>query len=117
MYPAAYPLNGKQTIKFSDINANTGKALSLQAFVYLTGDVNNPTAVTAEGVVTKGPGIGGNLTEPFTFGPAVGDTKSVHFVDCIDTMAGPGGIEDGYANLVALDISQSSPMTVTVGQP
>ena len=116
VYPNSYPLNGKQTIKFNELNEKF-KNIQLQAFLYLTGDVNNPTAVTAEGVVTKGPGVGGNVTEPFTFGPAVGDTKSVHFVDCLDTVAGPGGIEDGYADLVALDISQAAPMTVTVGQP
>ena len=114
-YPQAYPLSGKQTLKFAELI--NGKPGSLQAFVNIKNDPNNPTLVTAEGVVTKGPGIGGNLTEPFVFGPAAGDTKSVHFVDCIDATAGPGGIEDGYANLVAVDITQASNLVVTVGQP
>ena len=115
-YPQAYPLNGKQTIKFNELNA-LFKNIQLQAYVYITSDEFNPTLITALGVVTKGPGVGGNLTEPFTFGPAVGDVKSVHFLDCLDATAGPGGTEDGYANIVAVDVTQASDLTVTVGQP
>jgi hypothetical protein len=83
-YPRGYPINGKLIYKFQQLTA-TGAQYQIQAFIRLgTSDIDtDPTHITVQGTVIKGPGIGGAVGATFAFGASYAPTKNINLGDCI----------------------------------
>jgi hypothetical protein len=83
-YPRGYPINGKLINKFQQLTA-TGAQYQLQSYLRLGTDPadTDPTHITVEGTVIKGPGIGGDVSATFAFGAAFAPTKNINLTDCI----------------------------------
>jgi hypothetical protein len=110
VYPKAYTPNGKEVIKYNELDA---KLHPLQTQVFLrfgATDPANPTLVTLTGLAIKGVGIGGDLNQSFTFGPEPGDTKSIDFLDCVAAT----GNTVGDTQLKKLHIAPTGNMSLTL---
>jgi hypothetical protein len=85
-YPNAYPLQGKLTYKFENQLDAKGKGIQMQTFIRTYTDEDDPggSNVYVTGTVIKGPGVGGEITNAFTFLPT-DSTKNVNLVlGCTD---------------------------------
>lgn len=83
-FPRAYPLQGKLTMKFDQLDAK-GKQIQLQAYVRLSHDIADPdgTHWQMEGTVIKGPGLGGDLSATVRLQPTT-STKNLNPLECTD---------------------------------
>jgi hypothetical protein len=117
-YPASYPLQGKLTYKFNELDAKS-KNLSIAAYVRGGRDPldTNPTNFQITGIVTKGVGVGGDITATLSFFPDLLSTKNLNFLDCVANPA------TRNASLAALQIfagdgsdagTAPDPLTVTI---
>jgi uncharacterized protein YfcZ (UPF0381/DUF406 family) len=101
-YPASYPLQGKITWKFTQLNA-LSKNIALQMYVRGGRDEldPNPANFTISGIVIKGPGVGGDTQATLQFFPDLLSTKNLNILDCTANPATQN------ASLADLDVSQS----------
>jgi hypothetical protein len=117
-YPASYPLQGKLTLKFNELDAKL-KQLTIATYVRGGRDPldTNPANFTIEGIVTKGVGVGGDVAATFTFFPDFSSTKNLNFGDCL---ANPATQNASLAQLLILPGDGSDadtvadPLTVTI---
>lgn len=99
-YPAAYPLQGKAIIKFDQLTA-TSTNIQLQAYVRLQADAADPEDdIAITGIVTKGPGIGGQVRGTFALFPT-NSVKNINVIDCI------AAVPAGNAVTVEMKLSQA----------
>jgi hypothetical protein len=108
-YPTGYPLQGKLLYKYGQADA-ASKQIQNQFYVRLGADDLDPdiTHITVDGIVIKGPGIGGDVSAVFAFGAAY-STKNVNLTDCT------AGTAAGNASLAALLIDQADGSDVGTG--
>jgi len=101
-YPAAYPIQGKLVIFFSQLDALLHP---IQSQLYVRGgrDPLDPNFAnfTLKGISIKGPGVGGDVSATLQFFPNLFSTKNLNITDCIANPATKN------ASLAALDITQS----------
>ena len=83
-YPQAYPLNGLITFKYLQLTA-ANVAIQNQFYTRLGTDPldTDVTHITVKGIVTKGPGIGGDVSATFAFGASFAPTKNLNLTDCL----------------------------------
>jgi hypothetical protein len=99
-YPASYPLQGKLTYKFNELTTAL-KNIQMQAYVRGGRDPldPNPTNFTIDGIVIKGPGVGGDIGTTLSFFPDLSSTKNLNFTDCL---ANPATRNASLAQLLVL---------------
>jgi hypothetical protein len=87
-YPVAYPLQGKIIYKYTQFDA-LAKQIQNQFYVRLGADAADPdiTHITLDGIVIKGPGVGGDVSATFAFGASYAPTKNLNLLDCTATTA------------------------------
>lgn len=90
-YPDSYPLQGKVTWKFEQLNVLL-KQIQVQQYIRLGRDAldANPQHITVEGIVIKGPGLGGDSSAVIDFYPTT-STKNINVINCAVPLT-PGGI-------------------------
>jgi len=112
LYPHTYPVNGKETLQYNEVNPTTLAHLSTQFYFRLKAPdpVNSPTLVNLHGIVIKGVGIGGDADTSFNYSPQSGDTKSQNLLDCVAAT----GTTASNAALFKLHITPASSLTVTL---
>jgi hypothetical protein len=84
-YPNAYPLQGKLSMTFAELTP-AAKAVKIDTYVRSYTDDDDPNASNfyLTGIVTKGPGLGGLVTNTLTFLPT-DSTKNINLVEgCTD---------------------------------
>lgn len=117
-YPNAYPLQGKQTMKFAEVDAAL-KQIQMQAYIRTYTDDDDLTAMThVVGTVIKGPGLGGRLTTGFGFFPTDSTKNNNLAAGCTDGIS--GNAVGGELWIVGADSSLDTDgdvevITVTIG--
>ncbi len=83
-FPRAYPLQGKVAMKFDQTFAN-GAPIQIQQYVRVGHDISdpNPTHVKLTGIVTKGPGLGGDVSATLRIWPTT-SVKNLNPLECSD---------------------------------
>jgi len=83
-FPASYPLQGKLVYKFNELDPLLHQ-IQMQAYVRGGRDAAdpNPTNFTINGIVIKGPGVGGDIATTLSFFPDLASPKNLNFTDCL----------------------------------
>lgn len=80
-YPYAYTIQGKATTKFDQTLPNLAQ-IQIQSYLRLEADVADPEDdLKVRGIVTKGPGIGGEVRATIALFPT-NSTKNINVIDC-----------------------------------
>ncbi len=83
-YPRAYPLQGKVIMKFDQTFANL-VPIQIQQYVRAGRDISDPNLshVKLTGIVTKGPGLGGDVSATLRVWPT-SNVKNINPLECSD---------------------------------
>ena len=80
-FPHAYTIQGKATTKF-DQTFSTLAQIQMQSYLRLEADTADPEDdLKVRGIVTKGPGIGGEVRATIALFPT-NSTKNINVIDC-----------------------------------
>jgi len=84
-YPTAYPLQGKVTTTFDQLNS-LSKPIVMQQYVRLDHDAADPDTshFSVHGVVIKGPGVGGDVSATIRLWPTADVKKNLNAGECTD---------------------------------
>ena len=87
-YPRAYPIQGKVTVTFDQhlsTPALNPAHIQIQEYVRFGKDISdpNPTHVHVTGIVTKGPGLGGDVSATLRVWPTT-NVKNLNPLECSD---------------------------------
>ncbi len=83
-FPRAYPLQGKMAMKFDQTFPNSAP-IQIQAYLRFGHDISdpNPTHTKVSGIVTKGPGLGGDVSATLRIWPTT-SVKNLNPLECSD---------------------------------
>lgn len=96
-----YPPYGKLATKFAGINPFTGKNYAASAFVRLGSDPAYLDSATVTGIVTKGVGVGGDVSGGFLQQPVATTTGPVTNPSYLDTTPSAGAVVPQMGSLNA----------------
>ena len=103
-YPNGYPLQGKTTWKFDQLDA-ASKQIQVQQYIRTGRDDADPDAthISIKGIVIKGPGLGGDVRATLRLFPT-SSTKNLNVLECTDTNVANDSTE---ASIAELSITQA----------
>jgi hypothetical protein len=113
-YPQAYPLQGKVTTTFDQLNS-LAKPIVLQEFVRLDRDASDPDSshYKVHGIVIKGPGVGADVSATVRLWPTSDVKKNLNPADCTDPDVTATGNHASIGQ-VAITLADGSDQDTTV---